>query len=155
MDINIEEIERLALHFEKAKLKVNVQPLKKIPKTKLEFYSLHNGLSYDFFETKRERDIVALNSKSSYIRRLTLGYIGKVAGKDNVIKETFDDIDAKDMFDNIRLVSMIDKESYYVYNAEESARSGEYVWDKYRGDIRPMYSELTKVSYLKNKIKTR
>lgn len=128
---------------------VNKQPLTTIPNAKMVLYSVDNGIGFKLFSTLEERLVYLKNNKSSYQRLLTIGYIGNVADKDNVIKIDYEDNNVP------QLLSIIDKDSYYVYDFDESKKRGKYIWNIYMGDLRHIYEEFENKSNLNSVIKFR
>ncbi len=86
--------------------KVNIKPVE--PNVEKELYGIYDGYQYLAFETEEARDNYCENYTGSYIKKITLGYIGTYMEKDNIIK-----LDDKQ---ETRFLSIVGNDLSYSYN---------------------------------------
>ena len=110
-----------------------IDPLKELPESTLTLYCYDKNFNQTFFNTQAKLDLYASNHPGG--RKIIIDYLGKVAGKDNVIKETFEN-------SKTRLLHYVSSENYEIYNSKRSAFKGTYMWDKYYGDVRSVKEAL-------------
>ena len=110
----------------------DTDPLTYIPESSNRLYCIKKGFDNHYFKTSEEREEWIAINKPSVCRKVTLVYIGELAGKNNVIKEIGEN-------KSYRLLSIESREKYQVYNSERSSMKQEYIWDNYYGNITDMY----------------
>ena len=111
----------------------NVNPLPVLPESKLKLYCVQDAFDSEFFDTTDEQELCMKMKKTDVKRKITIEYLGEVAGKNNVIKEI-------KINGDYRLISIKNENEYDVYNVEKSNYKGDFVWDHYYGNTKSVYN---------------
>lgn len=105
---------------------IDIAPLNiyELPKAEVKLYAVGTGVDSHYFATATDRKKWLVDAKPKYSYNYTAEYLGNVAGKEDVIKETYENGD-------IRLLSIENSTEYDIYNFEKSKIKGKFVWDHY------------------------
>ena len=111
----------------------NVNPLTEIPEPQMRLYGFSGAFNSAYFDTKEELIEWIKNHNTDFGVVCIIDYLGKVAGRSDVIRETYKS-------GKSHLYAACDEDGYGIYNFERSTYRGEFVWEYNHGSLREMYS---------------
>ena len=111
----------------------NVNPLTEIPEPQMRLYGFSGAFNSEYFDTEKELIEWIKNHNTNFGDICVIDYLGKVAGRSDVIRKTYKSGKSK-------LYTACDEDGYGIYNFERSTYCGEFVWEYNHGNIREMYS---------------
>ena len=111
----------------------NVNPLTEIPEPQMRLYGFSGAFNSAFFDTEEELNEWVKNHNTEFGDICIIDYLGKVAGRNDVIRKNYKDGKSK-------LYAACDNYGYGIYNFERSIYRGEFVWEYSYGSLREMYS---------------
>lgn len=112
---------------------VNKNPLTEISTPQMRLYGFSGAFKSAFFDTEEELTEYVENNDTSFGCICAIEYLGNVAGRSDVIRET-----SKNGI--TVLYTAVDEDGYGIYNSERSTYRGEFTWEYNHGDLREMYS---------------
>ncbi|MEE3342599.1 MAG: hypothetical protein VZS44_00730 [Bacilli bacterium] len=111
----------------------NTNPLTEIPEPQMRLYGFSGVFNSAYFDTKEELNEWVKNHNTDFGDICVIDYLGKVAGRNDVIRKTYRDGKSK-------LYAVCDNYGYGIYNFKRSIYRGEFVWEYNYGSLREMYS---------------
>lgn len=112
----------------------NINPLTEIPEPKMRLYGFSGAFNSAFFDSKEElKEWLKTNKTNNFGNVCVLDYLGRVAGRSDVIRITMKGEDPK-------LYTAVDEDGYGTYNAERSTYRGEFFWEYDYGDLSDEYA---------------
>lgn len=108
---------------------VNKNPLTDVSEPIMRLY----GIDGEYFETEEELKDYCKNNNCSIKDSFIVDYMGAMAGRRDVIRETNKD-------GKVTLYNAVDEDGYATYNHDRSVYRGEFIWEYNYGGLRNLYS---------------